>query len=170
MRASIAFFLTLIVLQALLVEANHVLAPLHVYLFAGGLFVGTAAFLLPFRAGLAVVFAAGLACDANADVRFGTQAFLFAGCHVLLFHFRDRLPHEETVGRVLIALLCNLALFLAMTLLSRRSPWPLSEAAYRFATDLLFSQAVGAVMVPWFFSFQRRSIALVGGMPGRGLV
>ena len=47
MRASLAFFLTLLFLQALAAWANQALAPLHVYLFAGGLFVGTAAFLLP---------------------------------------------------------------------------------------------------------------------------
>ena len=70
MLAGFALFLTLLFLQGLAAAANQALAPLHVYLFAGGLFVGTAAFLLPFGRGFAAVFAAGLACDANAGVPF----------------------------------------------------------------------------------------------------
>jgi rod shape-determining protein MreD len=167
MLGGVCLFLTLTVLQALVAGANDLIAPLHLSLFAGGLYVGTAAFMLPFRAGFFALFAAGLACDANSGAPFGTHAFLFTTAHVFLYHFRDRLPHEETVGRVFIVLLCNLALFAALTLVSLRSPSLLSRAGYRFASDLVISQLVIAVIAPWFFSFQRQSLALVGAIRER---
>jgi hypothetical protein len=170
MRASLAFFLTLLFLQALAAWANQALAPLHVYLFAGGLFVGTAAFLLPFGPGFAAVFAAGLACDANADVPFGTHAFLFASVHCVLFYFRKRLPHDETVGRLGIVLACNLALFLALTI--RRihlSPSPGAEWL-RVACDFVFSQIAILLAGPWFFEIQRRVVEFVRAEPAHYLL
>ncbi|MGD1031433.1 MAG: hypothetical protein ABSA05_09850 [Opitutaceae bacterium] len=170
MLASFALFLTLLFLQGLAAAANQALAPLHVYLFAGGLFVGTAAFLLPFGRGFAAVFAAGLACDANAGVPFGTHALLFGSAHCVLFHLRDRLPYDDTVGRVAISLACNLALFLALTLQRiRLSPAPVTEWL-RVAGDLVFSQIAIALAGPWFFQVQRRVLAFVGAERAQSLL
>jgi len=169
MRGGFLFFLTLLLLLALVAAANHALAHLHIYLFAGGLFAGTAAFLLPFGPGFAAVFASGLACDANAGVPFGTHALLFASVHAILFHFRDRLPHDLAAGRVLICLACNLALFLALTVQRAfLSPAPASEG-YRVACDFVFSQVAIAVAGPWFYRLQRRALALARAEPAQSL-
>ena len=170
MRRGFAFFLTLLLLQALVAAANHSLAQAGACLFAGGLFVGTAAFLLPFGPGFAAVFAAGLACDANADVPFGTHALLFSAAHSVLFHLRDRLPHDETVGRVLIGLVCNLALFIVLTVLRiHLSPAPAVEWS-RAACDLVLSQIVIALAAPWFFALQKSALALASAEPARPLL
>jgi rod shape-determining protein MreD len=160
MRGAFIFFLTLLLLQALVAAANHSLAQAGVFLFVGGLFVGTAAFVLPFGPGFAAVFAAGLACDANADVPFGTHALLFSAAHSVLFHLRDRLPHDETVGCVLIGLVCNLALFIVLTVLRiHQSPAPAVEWS-RAACDLVLSQIVIALAAPWFFALQKSALVL----------
>ena len=49
MRGAVALFLTLYLLRALVAEANNALSGLHVWLFAGGLFVTYAALAMPFR-------------------------------------------------------------------------------------------------------------------------
>ncbi|MDE3084699.1 MAG: hypothetical protein KGJ37_05705, partial [Verrucomicrobiota bacterium] len=107
----------LVLLGFLLGQFNHALAPCHVYLFAGGLMVAFAALRLDFDVGLAAVFVAGLFCDANEPVRFGTQAFLFAVAYSAIVLVRRRLPREETLVAVAVALLANLGLFLALSVL-----------------------------------------------------
>jgi rod shape-determining protein MreD len=170
MRGGFIFFLTLLLLLALVAAANQALAHLHVYLFAGGLFAGMAAYLLPFGPGFAAVFAAGLACDANAGVPFGTHALLFASIHCVLFRIRDRLPHDDAVGRVLICLACNMALFIALTLQrAYLAPAPAAEG-YRVVYDFLFSQIAVAVAGPWFYHLQRRALALARAEPVRSLL
>jgi cell shape-determining protein MreD len=129
-----------------------------------------ASFLLAFGPGFAAVFAAGLACDANAGVPFGTHALLFALVHCILFHFRDRLPHDTPAGRVLICLACNMALFIALTLQrAYRAPAPAGEG-YRVVWDFLFSQIAVAVAGPWFYHLQRRALALARAEPVRSLL
>jgi rod shape-determining protein MreD len=87
---------------------------------------------LPLRAGLAVSLLAGLLCDANSQVMPGAHVLLFAAGHAVVFHLRDRLPRDQTVTRVIIALLANLGIFLVFSfLLIGRSPAPAAHGFRR---------------------------------------
>jgi rod shape-determining protein MreD len=160
MRHTFVVFLTLVVLWVVVAQVNHVLAGFHVYVFAGALFVAYAALALPLRAGLSAVLLGGLLCDASSPVPFGTHLLLFAIAHAILFHIRDRVPRDETVARVIITLLANLGLFLALSFaLVSRNPapavlWP------RLIVDLILSQLLIALIAPWFFALQARSLIL----------
>ena len=165
MRRILAVLPTLLLLWALVAELNHELAPVHVYLFVGGLFVTYTSLTFPLGAGMAASFLAGLVLDANTPVPFGTHGLLFAAAHALLYDLRDRMPRDDTLGRVAIALLANFGLFLALSFLQvSRSPeaagaWP------RLFADLLCSQVVLAIAGPWFFSLQRHTLVLAGAEP-----
>ena len=165
MRPALAIFLTVLLLWALVAQANHYLAEAHVYLFVGGLLVIHAALELPLRSGLAVSLLAGCVCDSHALVPFGTHALLFAGAHAILFNLRDRLPLDEITGRVVIALFANLALFLALSFVEiDLSPAPAASWLRLFA-DLACSQVFLALIAPWFFALQSRAIALAQPAP-----
>lgn len=160
MRRTLITFLTLLVLWVLVAQVNHLLGPAQVFLFAGGLFVAYAALMLPLRDGLAAVLMAGLLCDATEPVRFGTHLLLFAAAHAVVFNIRDRLPREETVARVIVALLINLALFLALSFaLVGRGPSP-GDIWPRLILDLVCSQLFLALVAPWFFALQFRTLVL----------
>jgi rod shape-determining protein MreD len=152
--------LTLFVLWVVVSQLNHVLAEFRIYIFAGGLFVVYAALALPLRAGFGAVILGGLLCDSGAPVPFGTHMFLFSVAFAILFNLRDRVPRDETVARVIIALLVNLGLFLALSFaLIGRIPspglvWP------RLIMDLICSQILIAIIAPWFFALQARSLIL----------
>lgn len=167
MRRFLVTFATLVLLWALVSQLNHELARCHVFLFAGGLFVAYAALVLPWAPGFAAVLAAGMVCDANAAVPFGLQAVLFTAAHAVLFHLRDRLPRDETAGRVVIALLSNFALLLALSFLEfDRGPFA-SARWLRLGSDLVCSQLFLALVAPWFFGLQERVLVLARAEPGR---
>jgi hypothetical protein len=167
MRRALVIFLTSLVLWTLVAELNHTLAGWHVDLFVGGLFVTYAALALPLGAGLAAVLGAGLLCDANAAVPIGTHTLLFAAVHAVLFHLRDRLPHDAMAGRVAIALLANFALFLLLSFLEMgRQPDP-TRAWPRLGADLICSQLFLSVIGPWFFALQGRALRLARTEPVR---
>jgi rod shape-determining protein MreD len=160
MRHTLATCLTLLLLWALVAEANHALSGLRVYLFVGGLFVTYAALMLPWRAGLAASLLGGLLCDANAPVAFGTHLVLFAAAFAVLSHLRDRLPREDTVARVIVALLANLGLFLIFSFTQiGGSPAP-AATWLRLIADLVCSQVCLALVAPWFFALQHRTLLL----------
>jgi len=167
MRGAAAVFLTLYLLHALVAEANNALSGAHVWLFAGGLYVAYSALMVPFRQGLAATIMGGLLCDAAAPVAFGTHAALFAAAHVAVYAFRERLQREETPVRVAAALILNLAFFLALSF-ARLRLFPAMAAAWpRMLSDLLCSEAVVALIAPWFFALQARSIELARALPPR---
>lgn len=160
MRRTVVTFLTLLVLWAIVSQLNHALASAHVYLFAGGLFVTYATLALPLRSGLAAVFLGGLICDATTPVAFGLHAVLFSAAHYVIFRVRDRVPRDETVARVVIALLVNLVLFLVFSFLEvSRLPVP-AEAWPRIGCDLICSQVFLTLVAPWFFALQERALEL----------
>ena len=70
MRGCAALFLTLYLLRALVAEANSALSGLHVWLFAGGLFVVYSALMMPFGQGFAASVLGGLLCDSVTPVAF----------------------------------------------------------------------------------------------------
>jgi len=161
MRRTLVTFLTLLLLWAVVAQVNHILDG-HAYLFLGGLFVAYAALQLPLRDGLAAVLLAGLLCDAGAPVPFGLHALLFAAAHAVVFNIRDHVPREETIARVFIALIVNLALFLVLSFtLVGRGPVP-AAVWPRLIFDLVCSQVFLALIAPWFFALQSRSLVLAG--------
>jgi hypothetical protein len=175
MLRTAVIFLTLLLLWLLVAETNHYLTPLHVYLFAGGLFVTFAALRLPLRAGLAAVLLGGFLCDANmpiaADLRpvafslAHANTLLFAVAFVAIYRLRDRMARDETLIRVSVAVLANLGLFLAFSV-ARMAVTPLPAAAWgRLLVDLVCSQAVVALIAPWFFSLQGSALALARAEP-----
>jgi len=157
--------LPLVLLTVLVSQLNHALAPWHVSLFVGGLLVVFAALRLDFDTGFSAVFLAGLFCDAAAPVRFGTQAFLFATAFTLIYSVRGRLPRGEMLVSLVFALLTNLGIFIALSLLLLAGTplpfgiWP------RLLVNLLCSQAFLALIAPWFFALQARAVELAGLEP-----
>jgi len=164
-RRVLVLFLLQLLLRALVAEANHLLAPMHVYLFLGAVFLLYGTLALPFREGLLLATLGGLLHDAFAPVTFGTHAVLFAFAHVLLFRLRDRVPRDDTLGRVVIALLTNLTLYLIFSFVQiggsafAGSLWP------RLIADLLWSQLALALVTPWFVGLQARALVLARAEP-----
>ena len=167
MRATLALFLTLYLLRALVAELNNALSGIHVWLFAGGLFVTYAALAMPFRSGFAASILGGLLCDCVSPVGFGAHAILFGIAHTVVFNLRERIQREETPVRVVVALLVNLGLFLAITILRMRivhlgaGVWP------RLFSDLAWSEVALLLAAPWFFALQLRSLELARAKPSR---
>jgi hypothetical protein len=167
MRRALVVFVTLVLLWAIVAQLNQALAGAHVYLFVGGLYVTYAALALPSGPGLAAVLLGGLLCDANAPVPFGLHALLFGAAHSVLFHLRDRLPHEDMAGRVAITLMANLGLLLLLSLFEiGQMPDPAATWT-RLGADLIVSQVFIALVAPWFFSLQERALLLSGGVQSR---
>jgi rod shape-determining protein MreD len=151
-----------VLLTLLVSQINHALAPWHVSLFAGGLVVTFAALRFDFDRGFTAVFLTGLLCDAVAPVRFGTHAFLFATAYTLIFSVRGRLPRGEILVSLVFTLLANLGIFAALSLLfMAHTPLPFSVWP-RLLLNLLYSQVFLALIAPWFFALQARTLALDG--------
>jgi cell shape-determining protein MreD len=160
MRRTLTLFATLVLLWTVFTQLNHALTSWRIYLFGGALFVAFAALTQPFRAGLVATMLAGLVCDANAPVVFGTHTLLFAAAHVALFHVHERVPRDDNIGAIIVVLLTNLALFLVFSFLQiHKSPAP-AAVWPRLIVDLLCSQIFLVVITPWFFALQTRALAL----------
>jgi rod shape-determining protein MreD len=160
MRRVLVLFLCTLVLWAVISQTNHGLSGAHVYLFVGGLFIAFTSLTQPFAAGLWTAMLAGLVLDANAPVAFGKHMILFATAHVFVFRLRDRIARNDTVSRVTVAVLANLALFLVLTFLQLiRTPaiaaiWP------RMIFDLVCAQLCIVLIGPWYFALQAKSLVL----------
>jgi cell shape-determining protein MreD len=151
-----------LLLALLLGQLNHYLAAWQIHVWCGGLFVAFAALRVGYRTGAAAAFIAGLLLDAGEPVTFGTQGFLFLAAHAMIFNIRSRAPRDETIVGVVVALLANLALFLAMSFLRIDPAVEPARAWLRVFADLLASQIVLALIAPWFFSVQTRLLELAG--------
>jgi rod shape-determining protein MreD len=167
MRGAAVLFLTLYLLHALVAELNSALSGMHLWLFAGGLFVAYSALALPLRQGITASILGGLLCDSVSPVAFGTHAALFGVAHAVVYNLRERLQRDETAVRVIVALLVNLFLFLALSFIhvgvlhGRAAAWP------RMLSDLAWSELVLAVTAPWFFALQLRTLELARANPPR---
>ncbi|HEY5227847.1 MAG TPA: hypothetical protein VIJ19_04865 [Opitutaceae bacterium] len=163
MRGAAVLFVTLYLLQILVAGLNSALSGYHLWLFAGGLYVAYSALAMPFGGGLTASILGGLLCDAMSPVPFGTHAALFGVAHAVVFNLRERMQREDTAVRVVVALVVNLAVFLALSImvLGLRHPgeWP------RTLSDLLWSEAVVAAVGPWFFALQQRSLEMARANP-----
>lgn len=167
MRGAAVLFLTLYLLHALVAGANTALSGLHVWLFAGGLYVTYAALRLPLRQGLPATVLGGLVCDAASPLPFGTHAALFALAHLVVYNARERLQRDETAVRVAVALIVNLAAFLALTF-ARLGHVPAGATVWpRLLSDLGWSEAAVALAGPWFFALQAGALHLARAHPAR---
>src|SRR4051812_34148543 len=73
-----------IVLQTIVFQLNHYLAPWHVNLFVGGLLVTFPSLRIGYREGFWSVFLTGLYLDAASPVPFGLHALLFALAYAVI--------------------------------------------------------------------------------------
>ena len=167
MRGALALFLTTYLLRALVAEVNSALSGTHVWIFAGGLFVAYSALMMPFGEGFCASVLGGLLCDAVTPVAFGTHTALFAVAHAVVYNARERLQRDETSVRVFVALLLNLALFLALTFARIRAAHEAAAAWPRMLSDLAWSEAALALIAPWFFALQLRTLELARAQPPR---
>jgi rod shape-determining protein MreD len=158
MRRFVTLSCTLVMLWALVAELNHVLTELRVYLFVGGLYVTFAALTQPFRSGLAASCIGGMICDANAPVSFGLHLMLFAAAHATVYHLSDRVPRDDNIAAVIVTLLTNLALFLVFSISQIHGSAPSATLGPRLLMDLVCSQVFLALVTPWFFALQARSL------------
>ena len=158
MRRIFTLFVCGVLLWVIVTQLNHLLSPLRIYLSVGALFVVFAALTQPFASGMAASMSIGLVLDANAPVAFGTHLLLFSATHVFVYRLRERVPRNDTVSRVTVAVLANLAFFLVFSFLQVvRSPalagvWP------RALVDLICSQVVLTLIAPWYFALQARAL------------
>ncbi len=159
-RLGLLLFGSILLLWAITAQLNHALSSFGIHLFAGGLCVPFVALQFPSRSGLLVSAAAGLLCDAVTPVPVGTHLFLFAVAHALMAKLRHRLPADDGITQLIIALVTNAALYLALTIiLAARQPviaslWP------RLLWDLILSEIYVALVGPWFFALQGRILDL----------
>lgn len=138
---------------------NHYLAPFSVHLYAGGLLVTYASLRLDYRHGFIVVALTGLTFDALEPVPFGTHLVLLGFVHAVLLAGRRRFPREEPIFATVVALLANLFLFIALSvLLISASPRP-GEAWLRLFVDLLASQLTLTLITPWFMGLNAALLA-----------
>jgi rod shape-determining protein MreD len=166
MRRALITFSTLILLWAFVSELNHLLAPWHTYIWIGGLFILYPALAMPLRHGLFATILGGLLCDATSGTTFGTYTLLYATAHAVIFNIRDRVPRDETAGRVVIALFANLTLLLVFSFL-QVARFPNASAAWpRIIMDLVCSQVVLALITPWFVALQMAALDVAQPLAG----
>jgi rod shape-determining protein MreD len=151
-----------VLLWWLVAQLNHLLAPAQFSVFVGGLLVAFPALRLGHREGWKLAVLLGLWCDAAAPVRFGLHAILFLAAHSVIFSLRGRFPREEALLGILVAVLANtgIALVLSVALIGR-GPAPLA-ALPPILFNLLASGIFVALITPWFFALQERSLEICG--------
>jgi rod shape-determining protein MreD len=167
MPAVLILFVSALLLGLVTGQVNHALAPYQLSVFAGGLAVTFAGLHFTRGHGLAAALLMGLLADATTPVALGTHAALYVTAFLLVQRVRDRVPSDLAWPRVGVALLANFGIFLALSLLRARafpSPGP---AWVRLFWDLLCSQALIALVGPWFLELQARSLQLVRFEPQR---
>jgi hypothetical protein len=160
MAAVLILSATALLLGFITGQVNHYLAPLQLSTFAGGLAVTFAGLHFARGPGLAAVILAGLLADAGSPLGFGTHAVCFTLAFLALHRVRDRVPSDLVWPRVGVALLANLGIFLALSLLRvGLSPAP-AGAWLRLGWDLLASQLLLVLIGPWFLALQAGSLHL----------
>lgn len=160
MRRTLVLTGSLFLLWMIVAQLNDLLSGVRVYVFAGALFVAFAALTQPRRTGLIAVMLAGLICDANSPVVFGTHMLLFAAAHFTLFHIRERVPREDNVSAIVVVLLTNLALFLVFSFTQIHAAPAPAAIWQRLVADLVCSQFFLVLVTPWFFALQAGALAL----------
>lgn len=160
MRRSLVLFGCSLILWVLVTQLNHAFSGGHVYFFVGALFVTFAALTQPLAPGLFAAVLTGLLFDAHAPVGFGTHVGLFAATHVLVYRVRERVPRNDTLTRVIVAVLANLALFLVFSFTQMPHAPVVASIWPRLLVDLVCSQLFLALIAPWYFALQARALVL----------
>jgi rod shape-determining protein MreD len=164
MRRTLVFFLTQLLLWALVSQVNHELSPWGVSLFIGGLFVGFSAMHFDRREALVGAFAAGFLHDVGTPLPFGTHALAFAAAVVFIQHVRHRLNRHEGLITVMVILIANLGLFLVVSAVAVRGLPDSAGLTSRVFSDLVVSQVTLALIAPWFLALQAKSLELAGAV------
>ena len=152
-------------LSTLVGQLNHVLSPLALTVTLPGLLIVFAALRLPPGAGLATALLTGLWLDAAAPVAFGRHAALLGLAFCFVCRIRARLPREETLIDVVVALFVNLAFFVVLAFLGLSDLPDPAAGGLRLLADLIVSQLVTVLIGPWFLALQRQALALAGALP-----
>jgi rod shape-determining protein MreD len=162
MRRALVIIATSLILWAMIAQVNHLLSSSHIYVFVGGLFVAYTALTFPLGSGMICSLVAGMICDAAEPVSFGTFVLLYATAHAVVFNLRNRIPRDDTVASVLVGLFANLGIFFALCFVQMFHAPALAAAWPRILVDLLVSQICLALIAPWFFALQAKSLAFLG--------
>lgn len=159
-RRTLVVFVCGLLLLGLQRQAGHALAPAALSLWLGGLLVAFPALRLAPQTGFNACILLGLLVDALSPLAFGLHAFLFGVAHLIIVRVRNRFAASEPLIGTIVALITNLALFVLLTFitLSRAPGAPIS--GLRLLVDLALSQVVLALIAPWFFALQERSLGL----------
>jgi cell shape-determining protein MreD len=161
MPGILVLFLSTLLLHLITGQVNHTLAAWQLHVFAGGLAVTFAGLHFPRGAGLIAVILAGLLADAASPLAFGTQATLFGAAFLAVQQVRDRVPTDLVWPRVGVALLANGGIFLGLTLLYTGNFPSVGRAWGRLTWDFLCSEALIALIGPWFLELQARALQWV---------
>lgn len=167
MRRSLVIIATSLILWAMIAQVNHYLSAVHIYVFVGGLFVTYAAINFPLGIGLTASVVSGIFCDAAEPVTFGTFVILYSAAHTVIFNIRNRLPRDDTMTQVIVALFANLGVYLSLCFIQIIHAPGLAGAWPRILADLIISQICLAIISPWFFAMQSKALTFVAEAPDR---
>lgn len=144
---------------------NHHLAVWQVHASVGGLAVAFPALRLHPKAAMWTAFCAGLAMDALTPVYFGQNALLMLAACSLIVGVRHRIPRDELPVGIAVAVIANLLLICARTVIFAPD-WPdTGDGWLRVFSDLVASQLLIAAVTPWFFALQMHGLHRLGVAP-----
>ncbi len=144
------------ILLTIMRQMNHVLSPLNISLWLGGLLVAYPALKLNPRTAFTSCFIIGLMMDTWSPMKFGTHALLFGAAQIIIGRIRLRLATHEPTIELIVALIANLFMFIAMTFIAMGKSGGGSFSGLRLLTDLLISQVILVMILPWYFALQSR--------------
>lgn len=156
--------------------ANHYLSRfslpgipyISIHLYLGGLFVVYSALRLDPKHGVVAMILTGLMFDSLEPVPYGTHVVLLGLVHATLLYGRRRFPREGGIFGIVLAQLCNLFLYIALSvLLVGANPVP-AQAWLRIFFDLLASQIVILLVAPWFIALQEQTMRFAQIHPETG--
>lgn len=157
-RRTAVVFVCGLLLAALTSQLNHSLSHWGLSVWLGGLLVAFPALRLAPQQGFNACFLTGLLLDASSPLPFGLLAFLFSAAHLVIVRLRNRFAVTQTLLGVIVALITNLILYVLVTfvVLARVPDAPVS--GLRLLSDLILSQALIALIAPWFFAVQEKAL------------
>jgi rod shape-determining protein MreD len=156
-------FLVQLLLWALLSLTNHYFAVWQIYIYAAGLFLVFPGLKMGPREGLAAAILSGLLFDAASPVGYGHNVILHATAFVFIYRMRVRLAYDERSVQSGVAILVNLALFLAKSVLcyfAADRP-ALTHLWGRFFTEILISSLFVGLLAPWAIALQKHSLTIL---------
>ncbi len=159
-RRTAVVFVCGLLLTALLRQLNHTLGAWGLSVWLGGLLVAFPALRLGPQQGFNACFLLGLAIDASAPLPFGLHAFLFSVSHLIIVRIRNRFAATGTLLGTIVALITNLALYVIITSFVLGASPEAPVSGLRLLADLMLSQLLLALIAPWFFALQEKSLLI----------